>query len=88
LGNFFDGRKPDITYPCRWSYRIIGWDELRLRAVVAELVGSDEHTLLLARESSSGKYRTLQLELTVRDEQHRTWVFERLARHPDVRFVL
>lgn len=88
MNNFLDGRRPEIAYPCTWTYRIIGWDEPRLRAAVAEVLGSHEYTLLLARESSAGKYRTLQLELVVRDDEHRTSIFARIARHPDVRFVL
>jgi len=88
MDNFLDGRKPEIRYPCVWTYRIIGWDEPRLRAVVAEVVGDGEHRLLLARESSTGKYRTLQLELEVRDEAHRTDIFTLISQHPDVRFVL
>ncbi|MBM3990062.1 MAG: DUF493 domain-containing protein [Planctomycetes bacterium] len=88
MDNFLDGRKPEIRYPCVWTYRIIGWDEPRLRAVVASVVGDGAHRLLLARESSTGKYRTLQLELEVRDEAHRTAVFTLISQHPDVRFVL
>jgi putative lipoic acid-binding regulatory protein len=88
LDNFLDGRKPEIDYPCLWTYRIIGWDEPRIRAAVMELVGELEHKLVLARESSTGKYRTLQLEITVRDEEHRHTLFARIAKHPDVRFVI
>jgi putative lipoic acid-binding regulatory protein len=88
MDNFLDGRKPEIAYPCTWTYRIIGWDEPRLRAVVAEVIGTREHRLLLARESAAGKYRTLQLELEVQDEAQRTEIFLRISQHPDVRFVL
>ncbi len=88
MDNFLDGRKPQISYPCVWTYRIIGWDEPRLRAVVAEVIGRHEHRLQLARESSGGKYRTLQLELEVRDDAHRSEIFARISQHPDVRFVI
>lgn len=88
MANFLDGRKPDITYPCPWTYRLIGADEQRVRSAVLEVIGTETHTLVLARESSAGRYRTLELELVVRDESHRLELFERFARHPDVRFVL
>jgi len=87
MGNFFDGRKPEIEYPCSWSYRVIGADELRLRLAVAEIVGEQEHTLLFGQESEHGKYRSLQLDLIVRDEAHRLALFAALKQHPDVRFV-
>lgn len=88
MTNPLEGRKPQIDYPCTWSYRVIGMDEARMRAAVLEIVGAAEHTLTLERESSAGKYRALQLDLLVRDEAHRLLTFERLAKHPEIRFVL
>ena len=84
---FLDGRKPEIDYPCTWSYRIIGADELRMRLAVRGIVGEAEHALTLGLESAHGKYRSLQLELVVRDEAHRLSIFDALKIHPDVRFV-
>lgn len=83
----FEDQKPEITYPCAWSYRVIGADEQRLREVIVEVVGDVEHSLRLAHESSHGRYRSLALEVVVRDEAHRNSIFTALGRHPDVRFV-
>jgi len=83
----FDDQKPEITYPCAWSYRVIGADETRLRAVIGQVIGNAEHSLRLANESSHGRYRSLALEVIVRDEEHRNAIFRALGRHPDVRFV-
>ncbi|MBI5432777.1 MAG: DUF493 domain-containing protein [Planctomycetes bacterium] len=87
-GPFSSDEHPEIVYPCRWSYRIIGADELRLRAAAAAIAGEAEHTLVPGLESSGGKYRSLQLDVLVRDEEHRLSVFAALGKHPDVRFVL
>jgi putative lipoic acid-binding regulatory protein len=83
----FDDQKPEITYPCLWSYRVIGADEVRLRAVIGEVVVGLEHSLTLANESSHGRYRSIALEVLVRDEEHRNTIFHALGKHPDVRFV-
>lgn len=83
----FDGQKPEITYPCPWSYRVIGADEERLRAAIGFVVGDLQHSLRLANESSTGRYRSLALEVVVRDEAHRYSIFDALGKHPDVRFV-
>jgi len=88
MPDLFDGRRPEIAYPCRWSYRVIGADAQRLRDAVAEVVGGAEHTLALGLQSAGGKYRSLELEVLVSDEEHRLRVFDALAKHPDVRFVL
>ena len=83
----FGDQKPEIHYPCAWSYRLIGVDEQRMRAVVAAVVGEAEHSLRLANESSHGRYRSLALEVVVRDEAHRLALFEAFSASPDVRFV-
>ena len=87
-GTFAADQHPEIEYPCRWSYRIIGADETRLRAAAALVVGDAEHTLVLALQSSGGKYRSMQLDVLVRDDAHRLAVFAELGKHPDVRFVI
>ena len=74
-----DGRKPDITYPCAWSYNVIGVDEPSLRLAVAEVLGSCAHTVAAGNASGGGKYVSLALEAQVADEAHRLDVFKRLA---------
>ena len=80
--------KPEIEYPCPWTYRIICTDESAVRAAVFEIVAGAEHTLVHVQTSASGRYQTLQLDLVVRDEAHRLAIFEALARHPAVRFMV
>jgi putative lipoic acid-binding regulatory protein len=87
-GPFLDDQHPEIAYPCRWTYRVIGADDARLRAAIALAVGEAEHTLAVARQSTGGRYRSLELEVLVIDERHRLTVFAALGNHPDVRFVL
>ena len=84
----FEGRKPEIEYPCLWSYRIVGTDEVQMRIAVLEVLGDLEHRVTTGLESSQGKYRSLQVEIVVRDEAQRLSIFEALKTHPEVRFVL
>ena len=83
-----DRSELQLDYPCRWSYRIIGEQEARLRRAIDAIVGGDEHELEHGHQSTHGRYLTLVLHLVVRDEAHRLEVFQLLADHPDVRFVL
>jgi len=83
-----DGRKPEITYPCSWTYKVIGLDEASLRLAVAEVVGDCVHTLTAGNESAGGKYVSLALDAQVEDEAQRLEIFKRLAQHPAVRFVI
>jgi putative lipoic acid-binding regulatory protein len=83
-----DKHKPLITYPCRWDYKIIGADAGRIRAVIAAVVTDAEHTVADSNRSRGGKYCSVALTVTVRDEAHRNQVFMALRGHRDVIMVL
>jgi len=81
-------RKVAIEYPCRWTYQIIGREEMRLREAVAEAVGPREHALRSARQSRTGRYCSVHLEMMVASEGERLRVFDVLKTHEAVAFVL
>jgi putative lipoic acid-binding regulatory protein len=84
----FDGRRPEISYPCSWTYRVICTDEDVLRNDIQRLVESAEHSLSRIGASASGRYQRLELIVKVKDEEHRNRVFKALGSFAGVRFVL
>lgn len=84
----FGDRRPEILYPCTWTYRLICTDEEVLRSAVLALMGSSEHVLVPVGDSPSGRYRRLELRVHVRDEGERNDIFVALGRIDVVRFVL
>jgi putative lipoic acid-binding regulatory protein len=87
-GGVPEDRKPEIDYPCSWSYTLIGRTEAGIREAVAGIVGARAHQLVEANTSPGGKYLSMRLELVVLDEPDRLLLFERLAAHDGVRFVI
>lgn len=87
-GGVPDDRTPEIDYPCPWSYTLIGRDLDGLRAAVAQVLGPRAHELVVSNTSPRGKYRSMRLEVVVQDEPDRLKLFDALAAHEDVRFVL
>jgi putative lipoic acid-binding regulatory protein len=85
--DFLDGR-PLIEYPCQWEYKAIGWDEDSMRKAIADIMADQSHELSFSRASSSGRYCSLLLVVTVQDEGHRNSIFSALQRHPQIRMVL
>jgi putative lipoic acid-binding regulatory protein len=81
-------KRPEIEYPCSWTYRIVCTEDSPVRAAIAGLVGDARHSLAEVRTSQHGRYRTLELELEVRDEEHRNSIFKALRELREVRFVL
>ena len=80
--------RPEIEYPCTWSYRVIGTDEKSLRQAISECVEDREYKVSLSSSSSSGKYISLNLEIIVHSEEARVSIYQSLGKHPLVKFVL
>ena len=86
--NTSNDQKPQIDYPTRWSYRIVGTSEAAIREHVAACLADKPHELAVGRHSSGGRYVSMHLTLTVDDEAERLAVFEQMSQHDTVRFVL
>jgi len=80
--------KPEITYPTRWPYRIVGTDPLSIRSRVAVIAGEREYELSPSKESSKGNYVSLLLEIEVSDEADRDAIFAALQADPAIKMVL
>lgn len=79
---------PEIDYPCRWEYRVIGDDEQVLRLAVLSVVSGLEHAITPGNLSRTGRYVSLSVFVRVLDERQRLELFDRLAGHDAVRYLL
>jgi putative lipoic acid-binding regulatory protein len=80
--------RPEITYPCAWTYRIVGTDADEIRALVTEVLVDRPHELRPSRESRKGNYVSLVLEVAVRDEADRDEIFRALMDGACVKIVV
>jgi len=80
--------KPEIRYPCRWSYKLIGKSERDLRAAVALVLADQDYDLNRSNRSRTGRYCSLALSLVVHDERERRWIGQTLHEHAAVTMVL
>jgi putative lipoic acid-binding regulatory protein len=80
--------KPQMTYPCRWSFTLIGSEEKAMRAAVAECLGDDAYRLTPSRKSRSGKYISLHLNTKVASEAERKRLFAALGAMSAIKMVL
>ena len=80
--------KPEITYPCRWPYRIVGTDESSIRQRVEAIAGERPFSLAPSQESSKGSYVSLRLEIEVPDQADRDAIFAALQADPAIKMVL
>lgn len=78
----------ELEYPCRWLYKVIGWDEEAVRGAVLEVVDVEGLTMELSHHSSQGTYVSFNVEVTVESDEQRTGIYEGLKAHDAVRMVL
>ena len=80
--------KPAVTYPCRWSFTLIGTEESAVRAAAAECLAGNVYRLTASRQSRSGKYISLHLDTEVASEEDLNRQFAALKAAPAIRMVL
>jgi uncharacterized protein len=72
--------KPEIVYPCRWTYKLFGTDQDKMRDAVIETLET-EYTLVLSRSSRHRKYHCMNLSVLVKSEEDRTQIYKALMTH-------
>ncbi len=87
MPTFCQTRKPDIDYPCRWEYRLIGSDREDICRAIDEII-CQEYQLSRTNSSKNGKYLAMRLLLIVENEKTRDSYFHRLKDHPAIKMVI
>jgi putative lipoic acid-binding regulatory protein len=89
-------RRPEIAYPCPWTYKVIGRVEADVRRAVKVMLsvcldrdsGDRAWELARSRTSGQGTYVSLNLSLTVNSEQERDALHAGLRDCPEIMMVI
>ena len=84
----FGDREPELTFPNRWSYTLIGRTEEDLRVAGSEVAGNRDHSMELSNRSSKGKYVSVTLEVLVQSHEEQRAIFAQLKDRPEVAFLI
>jgi putative lipoic acid-binding regulatory protein len=80
--------KPDIAYPCTWTYKLFGMDREEMRRAVEQTIAGAEYTLTFSRSSRHGKYHCMNLAIPVASEQDRDAIYQALVNHTSFVLIL
>ena len=80
--------KAHIEYPCKWLYKVIGYDAEKLHQALLEIIKDDPCDISFSNSSRTGKYLCLNFEVTVHSEEQRNSIYLALKEHPQVKIVL
>ncbi len=78
---------PRISYPCVWSYKVIGENRELLQEAILVACAPEPVQISSSRASRGGKYHSLEARIEVRDEAHRLAIFARLKTHPAIKVL-
>jgi uncharacterized protein len=81
-------RKPNIEYPTKWGYKIIGRDVDEMLSAIEELIEGLEYEVTPSNISRNEKYYSLNLTVLVPSELIRDILFQKLDKHPSVTMVI
>jgi putative lipoic acid-binding regulatory protein len=81
-------RKPEIKYPTRWEYKIIGSDVDEMLAAVEECIQGLNYQVASSNVSSNENYFSLNVNLIVPSEIVRDIIFQKLSNHPAIKIVI
>jgi len=80
--------KLELEYPCSWCYKLIGQEKEAIEHAIHEVIQEREHKLSPSKESKNRKYVSLNLDLLVHNEDDRTFIYEALKAHQNIKMVL
>lgn len=80
--------KPQIDYPTRWGFKVIGKDKDALMACIKEVMGEKEHLCSLGNQSRTGKFTTYNASCVVESQEERDKLFKCFQEHKDVEVVI
>jgi len=81
-------QKVVIEYPCNWCYKIIASEKAALEQAIRDVIDEREHSVSHSNKSKTGKYISMNLDQLVHNEDDRTFIFDALKRHQDIKMVL
>ncbi len=73
--------KPDIQYPCIWSYKII-------TDAMPVVLKAFEYQFSESRQSKTGKFTSFHLSMQVNSEEERNTILNILRDIPSIKFIL
>ena len=80
--------KLELTYPCSWTYKVIGHEKEALQKAIRDVIDERDHSIAHSKASKAGKYISMNLDMLVHNDDDRSFIFEALKNHQDIKMVL
>ena len=83
-----DSQRPEIKYPCKWGYKVIGTDVNKIIHAIEEASVGLVPDITPSNISKNGNYFSINFTLEVPNEVVRNLVYEKLSNNPEIKIVI
>lgn len=83
-----ENKKPEIIYPCKWDYKIIGTNVDEMLKEIEIAAFGLEYQVKSSNVSEKGNYFSLNLTVLVPNEAVRDLIFQKLESSEFIKIVL
>ena len=83
-----DNQKPEIKFPCEWSYKVIGSVKEDLESAIESTMGTKAYFITKTNKSSKGSYISITIKLTVLSQEEIDRYYNSLNDQEHVKIVL
>lgn len=73
-------KKPEISYPNFWSYRVVTENVSGKKDEIKEIVKEHKHSINFSKHSKGGKYISFEVSVFVASDNQRLMLFEELKK--------
>jgi uncharacterized protein len=81
-------QRPDIEYPCEWSYKVIGNNVEKILEAIEDASKGLNYDVTPSNISRNGNYFSLNFKVEVPSEVVRDLIYQKLGENSNIKMVL
>ncbi len=79
--------KPQIDYPTKWRFKVIGRDKEKVEQAIKEVMGDKTHSCKFSKTSKKGNFHSYSASCIVESQEERDRLYKAFGDHDNVDFV-
>ena len=83
-----NNHKLELEYPCTWCYKIVIKNEHNGNKIAKNVFDIREHKVTKSKTSSTGKFKSYNIETTVHNDEDRNNIHKLLTEHKNIKMVV
>ncbi len=83
-----NSKRPEIQYPTKWQYKVIGTDLDEIISAIEKAAGNLKYEIIPSNISENSKYYSVNFSVVVGSESIRDNIFQKLSSNEHIKIVM